>query len=494
MTTIIYCRKSTEDEDRQVQSIQSQEDEMRKVADRFGLKINKVYRESMSAKTTGRPIFAEMMAFIEKHQDCIILVWKLDRLARNMADGGRIIDLLQRSVIKEIRTYDAIHLPSDNVLTIAVQFGMANQYSRDLRQNVMRGNRTKLERGGWPNMAPFGYQNDKGNRTISVNPKTAPAVKRIFELYASGNYNLHSVTDAIYEQGFRTKSEKKIAKSKIHRILQNHFYCGIMVKNGIHYQGNHESLISTALFDQVQEILEGKHRVKRNTHMFPLRGFMTCDVCDCLLTATIQKGKYVYYYCTNWKGNCTQRNKHLKAEDAHILISSVLQNLVIDERLIEDAYRASKEKYRTKEKSVDSTRQSLVKRLALVKEQQDNLARRNGTPDDVYARNMASLKNEQVDLENELSKLGADPENEKISFEQVKNAFLEANSMAYMFLEVKDDRKREYAEKLLSNILIRDNIVQDFRFKEEYQVIANLPKNPTLEQLCAGQDSNLRSP
>ena len=494
MNILVYCRKSTEDDNRQILSIQSQEDEMRKLAERSGLKIGKIYKESMTAKEPGRPKFAEMMAFAEKHRDCIILVWKLDRLARNPVDDGKIKWLLQQGIIKQIKTPDRDYNPNDNALIASVEFGMANQYVRDLRQNVMRGNRTKLEHGGWPNMAPFGYQNDKGNRTISINPKTAPAVKRIFELYSSGNYNLNSITDAIYEQGFRTKREKKIAKSKIHKILQNHFYCGIMVKDDIHYQGNHEPLISTALFDQVQEVLLGKHRVKRNTHMFPLRGFMTCDVCGCLLTATIQKGKYVYYYCTNWKGNCTQRNKHLKAESAHVLVSSVLQNLVIDERLIEDAYRASKEKYRTQAKSVDSTRQSLAKRLALVKEQQDNLARRNGTPDDVYVRNMASLKNEQVDLENELSKLGADPENEKISFEQVKNAFLETNSMAYTFLEVKDERKREYAEKLLSNILIRDNTVQDFHFKEEYQVIANLPKNPTLEQLCAGQDSNLRSP
>jgi len=85
-----------------------------------------------------------------------ILCWKLDRLARNFIDGGLVMDLLQRGVIKEIRTYEAVHLPNETSFILAMQFGMANQYSRDLSVNVKRGNREKLSRGEWPNHAPFG--------------------------------------------------------------------------------------------------------------------------------------------------------------------------------------------------------------------------------------------------------------------------------------------------------------------------------------------------
>jgi hypothetical protein len=218
---------------------------------------------------------------------------------------------------------------------------MANQYIRDLRQNVMRGNRAKLERGGWPNMAPFGYANDKANRTIVLNPETAPAVRRIFELYATGNYNLRTITKAVFAQGIRGKHEKKLSKSNIHKILQNRFYYGVMVKGENHYEGNHEPLISKALFDEVQEILSGKTRSKRQSHFFALRGFMTCDVCGCMLTATLQKGKHIYYYCTNGKGICEQRKKHLTEEKATELMASVLQKLKTNEGRLEIACRSS---------------------------------------------------------------------------------------------------------------------------------------------------------
>lgn len=103
---------------------------------------------------------------------------------------------------------------------------------------------------------------------------------------------------------------------------------------------------------------------------------------------------------------------------------------------------------------------------------------------------MASLKNEQVDLENEISKLDGEQGPSEVTFEQVKNVFLQANAIASKFFTAKDDLKREYAEIALSNIWVRDQIAQHFQFKPEYQVIANLPENPTLEQLCTGQDSN----
>jgi len=490
MTAIIYCRKSTEEDNRQILSIDSQESEMRQLAERSELKIAKVYKESMSAKAPGRPVFAEMMAFIEKHHDCVILVWKLDRLARNPIDAGRLQWLLQQGIIVQIKAHDRDYLPSDNALIASVELGMANQYVRDLRQNVMRGNKAKLEKGGWPNMAPFGYTNDKANRSIAVNPETAPAVKRIFELYATGKYNLKSITEAVYEEGYRAKNEKKLSKSNIHKILQNRFYYGVMVKDENHYQGNHISLISKELFDQAQEVLSGKHHAKRMTHFFPLRGFMTCDVCGCLITATLQKGKHIYYYCTNGKGICDQKKKHLTQKEATFLVASVLKELKTNEARLSLACRLSERKHRKETNVVDSVRKNLLQRLQSVKEQQDTLARRKDTPEDVYARNMASLKNEQVDLDIQLSKIGDDQKEKKITFEQVKEAFLEANREADAFPYLKPERQRQFIASVLSNVAVKDKKAEHSRFKPAYQVIADLPENASVEQLCAGQDSN----
>ena len=97
MKYIIYCRKSSESEERQILSLDSQEETLVQLAKKNGLDVVEIFRESKSAKKEGRPLFTEVLKLIAKAEIDGIICWKLDRLARNMADGGRIIDLLQRA-------------------------------------------------------------------------------------------------------------------------------------------------------------------------------------------------------------------------------------------------------------------------------------------------------------------------------------------------------------------------------------------------------------
>jgi site-specific DNA recombinase len=493
MKYIIYCRKSTDTEDKQVLSLESQENELKRLAEAHGLNVVDVMQESMSAKSVGRPVFNEMLKVIASGKADAILCWKLDRLARNMVDGGQIMDLLQKSAIKEIRTYESIHLPSDNVLMLAVNFGMANQYIRDLSTNVKRGNRTKLEKGYWPNQAPYGYFNNKADKTIGIDLKAAPTAKRIFELYATGNYTLKEVVYFLYQEGYRTKSGLKIAKSMVHKVLINPFYCGIMVKDNTYYQGKHEPLISKELFDQSHNVLTGKNHSKKQLHFFPLRGFMTCDVCGCMLTATLQKRKYVYYYCTNAKGICNQRTKHLRAEDAEKLMGALFTKVQIDERVLDIAFKAYQERHQKIDQSLEGRRQNVQNSLNLLQERQDRLVdsfMAGITPSDVYEQRMTLLKNERVALQTQLANLGMGEKEVAVTFEQVKNVFLTANSIAKSFLDVDDAKKREYAEILLSNVLVKDNLIQQFQFKPTYQLIANISKKDDFEQVLPDLDSN----
>ncbi len=483
MTILAYCRKSTDDSSHQVLSMDSQESEMQKLAERSGLTISKVYRESMTAKAPGRPVFAEMITFVQKHPGATILVWKLDRLARNPVDEGMAKWLLQQGVIHQIKTPDRDYNPGDNALIASVEFGMANQFIRDLRQNVLRGNRAKLEKGGWPSVAPFGYDNNRADKTIMVNSKTARAVRRIFDQYASGNFTLDEITETIYEQGYRSRNEKKISRANIHHILQNHFYYGVMVHNGIHYAGKHEPLISQETFNRVQDVLSGKHQAKHTKHFFPLRGFMTCDACGCTMTATKQKGRYVYYYCTNGKGICDQRKKHLREAEAVALVGSVLQGIKVDPRKLDLACRASKAKKARSEADLMEIRKNLDIRLREIQDQQDMLVRRKDVPEDVYARNMTALKNEQVDIEVKVASLDRKNEQEQITFEQAKGRILQSNYEADAFISADPLAQRKYLESVLSNVWVKDQKVQRFQFKPAFQILANLPKNASIEQV-----------
>jgi site-specific DNA recombinase len=177
----MYARKSSEAEDRQAASIDAQKDELLKIAQEQGLTIVEILTESQSAKKPGRPIFNKMLERIYKGEANGIICWKLDRLARNPVDGGQISWMLQQNAIAEIVTYGRTYYPTDNVLMMQVELGMANQYIRDLSVNVKRGLAKKVREGWLPSMCPIGYMStpdrDKGFKTIMKDPEKFPVVK-----------------------------------------------------------------------------------------------------------------------------------------------------------------------------------------------------------------------------------------------------------------------------------------------------------------------------
>ena len=301
-----------------------------------------------------------------------ILCWKLDRLARNFIDGGKIIDLLQKGLIKEIRTYETVHLPTDNVLMLAVNFGMANQYIRDLSTNVKRGIKTKLDKGGWPHCAPFGYKNDKANKTIKVDTKRAFYVHRIFELYASGAYTLKQIENVLFAEGLRTRGGLRLKKNQIHRFLQSKFYIGLMEKGDKIHQGNHKPIVSQALFNQVQEILNQKSRPKPQKHFYSARGFLTCANCGCMLTSETQKG-HIYYHCTNGKKDCGEHKTYLKSKDIDVLLSQLFLKLKFDEEFIELSYESYKARNADKNNYVSTSLSSLQNELNALAEKESRL-------------------------------------------------------------------------------------------------------------------------
>ncbi len=302
---------SSEDSYHQVLSIESQEKELAAFAEKQNIAVDKSFTESMSARKPGRPEFAKLVSLIERNPGSVVLVWKLDRLARNPIDEGKIKWLLQTGIIGKIITPEKTYYPEDNVLVSGVEFSMAAQYSIDLSKNVKRGNRTKLERGEWPNRSPLGYIDNKITKLKEIDPIRGSLVKQAFELYATGGYSLKQVNEILEKQGLNTREGFKVSKALLHKILTQPFYYGTMRSNGQLYPGNHPPLISKTLFDNVQDVLNGKHHPKAQKHFFPLRGFMNCFSCGCALTATTKKG-HIYWYCTNGKGNCEQHRKYLR--------------------------------------------------------------------------------------------------------------------------------------------------------------------------------------
>ena len=491
MNYIIYCRKSSEAEDRQVLSLDSQEKELLRLAQRDNLKILKIFKESMSAKSPGRPVFEKMLSLIEQRSNCVLLVWKLDRLSRNALDGGKISWFMDRGLIIEIRTPEKVFKNiSDDKFMMSLDFGMAKKYIDDLSHNVKRGNRAKLESGGWPNLAPQGYLNDKADKTIIVNPKSAPYIRKAFELYATGRYSLKEISEILYQEGFRSSPGGKIRKSLIHQIIKNPFYYGIMLREGKYYEGKHEPLISKTLYDQASEVLNGNSHGKKQKLFFHLRGLLKCANCGCALTAAKKKG-HDYYYCTNGKGECQEHKKYLRSEKIDEYISSIFSKLQFDEELVELAYRAAKEKQTSESVYSERNAQIVEKRLAEVIVAQERLCDSfvgGNTPESLYNAKMTLLTNEERGLRKQLKEIKKITKEEISTLEPVKKIFLEANKAQSDYLSGNPEQKRVIANNLLWNLSFQDQKVLNFRLKKPYDRMAEVPKPTNLVEMATGLD------
>lgn len=483
MKYIIYCRKSTDTDDKQVQSLDSQESELTRLAEAQGLQVVGVLRESMSAKSEGRPIFKQVLDMIVKGKADGIICWKLDRLARNMIDGGKIMDMLGKGVIKEIRTFEATHLPSDNVLMLAVHFGMADQFVRDLRSNVKRGNRAKLEHGGWPSRAPLGYVNDKGTKTVQINKEHAKYVVKAFELYATGSYGLQDITDILYTDGFRTKTGKKIYRNQIQRLLLSSFSAGIMESNGKYYEGNHTPLISKALYDKVQNVMHNRSRPRPQKHFFPLRGFLSCETCGCALTASLKKG-HQYYYCTNGKGQCEEHKSYLREQALYDTIAGILGNLKLSDRKIELMYNSAKERTgaNTYTEQALATLQSHLESLKTKESKLLDTFLAEQITKELYDEKSREISNDKISTKKQIKEL--ELKQPKFTLEPVKKIFKQASASQKDFLEGDEAKKREVVEELLWNLSLKDKKVASIKYKSPFHLLENVPKNADFSLLC----------
>ena len=342
----LYARKSSESEDRQVQSIDDQINRLKKLASDLNLDIKKTYTEAKSAKKpNNRPVFDEMIQRIENGDANGILCWQINRLSRNPIDSGKISWLLQQGILKSIQTIDRQYLPEDNVLLFSVESGVANQFILDLSKNTKRGMISKLEKGWQTGVAPLGYLNDKENKIIIKDPERFNLIRKMWDLMLTGNHTPPKILDiANNEWGFRTRKFKRIggnplSRSGIYKIFTNLFYAGTIENGGVQYEGQHERMITLEEYDRVQMLLGRKGKPRPKRHEFAFTGSIRCGVCGCLYTAETKKKlikstgevkEYTYYHCTRrtTKIKCNQR-KSIPVDDLELTIEKEIEKYTI---------------------------------------------------------------------------------------------------------------------------------------------------------------------
>lgn len=343
----LYARKSTESEERQVLSIDSQIKEMLQLADREGLEVVEMKRESHSAKETGkRPVFNEIIEELRDGRYDGILTWAADRISRNAGDLGKIVDLMDAGKLQEIRTYSQSFRNNPNEKFLLMILGSQAKLENDNRGvNVKRGLRTRCEMGLRPGVAPIGYFNEKHADKkchASVDPLRAPVIKQMFEKVANEKWSGRKLHQWLkFEINFKSKGNKSLTLSNVYVILQNAFYYGefeFPEKSGNWYKGRHQPLITKELFDRVQDQLKRDRIVRSEIKEFAFTKLLKCGDCGSGVSADEKYKKlkdgtvarYVYYGCTRARDlHC--KGGYIREEELIEQLAKIMDQIDINE-------------------------------------------------------------------------------------------------------------------------------------------------------------------
>ncbi len=404
---IIYRRKSSEGEDKQTLSLDSQKRELIKFANQHDLKIVADLEEAQSAYKQGRDKFAELIELIEQGKANAVLVYHISRLSRNMRDAGLIMDMLKEGIIKEVRTPHEIYAKnSGQEFILALQFAMSKKSSDDTSEFVKRDIQSKLNKGEIPNFAPRGYLNIDPNgkisgKTYSLDKQVAlgdlgrplkrvekdpflyPLIMKLFEECSTGHYTLDKLRGEAFKWGLTGgRSEKKMVKSSLYRILTNPFYYG-----GIRWTGRiiepyesptetrHDPIISKELFERVQEVLGLRSTPVGKKRFYPYSNLIACGICGGNISGITSKG-LPYYRCCKCTGLSYIRETELEEQ-----ISKKMDELTMDE----DFYKLAMEEITAENEKELSQQEAIIKQqqaeLNRCKQRLDNLLRLRISPD-----------------------------------------------------------------------------------------------------------------
>jgi site-specific DNA recombinase len=477
-----YCRKSTDDEDHQILSIESQQQELKRYAEREKLQIVASRIEACSAKMPGRPIFNELLKRIGRGEANGILAWHPDRLARNALDGGQIIHLLDTGELVSLKfpTYTFENTPQGKFM-LAIMFGQSKYYVDSLSENVRRGNRTKRESGWFPGLAPIGYLNSRsesGEKIIVPDPERFEIMKRSWTLFLSGAYSVPQILDIASDQmGLRTIKRrrlggKQLSISGIYRVLINPFYAGLLVHEGRSYAGKHEPMVTMAQFEQVQRLLGRVDRARPQRHVFPYTGLMHCGTCGCSVTAENKINRfgshYVYYHCTRKKRDIHCQEKCIEQAQIEEQTCDVLKSIYLDQKDLGDALAALEEERRKDHSAEEVLHASVEHALERCRRNLDNLTKlryQELIGEEEFIRQRAGLTQEE-------SKLNERVEQFKTEnwIEPSRNLFLFSNRAVFWQTHGTIEEKRLVLSTVGSNLTV-SNKKLSIDAKEPFQII-----------------------
>lgn len=329
MNVVFYARYS--DSKQREESIDGQRKVCYEYAERNGYNIIGEYIDrAISAKTDDRPQFQRMIQESSKKQFQGIIVYQLDRFARNRYDSAHYKHLLKKNGVAVISANETITDDASGILVEAFLEGLAEYYSVELSQKVNRGMDINAEKGlSNGGSTPLGYRIE--NKRYVLDEERAPIVKEIFTKYASG-WSIKEICDNLNERHLKTAHGADFNKSSLHTMLKNRKYLGIYIYKGKEKPGGMPQIIDEDLFNKVQEIMIVNKKAPARSRAkaeYILSGKLFCGYCKNKMVGhssnqISKKGViFNYYKCKNSGGSKTCQKKMVHKD--------YIEDIVIDE-------------------------------------------------------------------------------------------------------------------------------------------------------------------
>ena len=292
MTAVIYARYSSDNQ--REESIEGQIRECTAYANRSGIRVVDTYIDrALSAKTDNRPQFQKMISDSSEGYFDAVLVWKLDRFARNRYDSAHYKNILKKNNVRVMSATETISQGAEGILLESMLEGMAEYYSAELSEKITRGlteNALKCKFNG--GTRTIGYSINSEQR-YEIDKDEAPLVLEAFKLYVSGK-TMQEVTDIINEKGLRTARGQKLTLSVTQRMLQNRKYIGEYRYSGHVIESGIPQIVPKDLFERAQRTLVNNKKAParhKASDDYLLTTKIFCGDCGSLMVGEIGTGK-----------------------------------------------------------------------------------------------------------------------------------------------------------------------------------------------------------
>ena len=478
MQAIGLSRVSTKDQQEGF-SLTSQTNLLKEYSKKHDFDLVEIIEMAESASSErNRKLFRQLMDRLDKDSSITeLVVEKTDRITRNWADLVAVNNWLQKN------ENNHLHLVKENLIINknskstetfiwSIKASVADFYSRNLREEVLKGMEQKALEGWYPNNKKFGYRLvlKEGRKVWEINPAEAFFVKQAFSLYASG-LSIKAVVKRLFEMGLR-HSGRPVAGDHLWKILKDVFYIGKFNWRGQIYEGKHEPIISLERFYYVQDLLQGKGHSRTIKHFFAYgKGLIKCPTCNHSLVGELQKGQ-VYYRCHECKDQ-----KYLKEELIGAEIVKHLEKFEIVSPRLADWIKDALKSYRNEETLfTNDTLKKLADELELYNVRKSRLYDDHvdgKIEDNLYQQKMAEYDTRIKELEAGISQ---NQRNDSLSYKLADSIFELASKAKHLYLKkFTPEEKWQFLRLASSNITNRGDYL-DITFKNGFDVLFNRPK------------------